>query len=186
MNYLASLICIISFAQAQSPLDWLNRIVSAEEHLIHREEMGPYLVSADGQRLLDEPYLRLDIRHEGKPVAADTALSVKGNLYQNGLIETKTYEAVYDGSRFVIELLLDEAKSWNWDETGWLELTITIDGAAGFAQGSAGFQIFPPKPTTGRFFSLINFIIPLLVVVIFAGIYAFSNVRVSHIKRESQ
>ena len=114
-------------------------------------------------------------------------LSIAGNLYQNGFIETKTYEAVYDGTRFVIDPLeLDEAKSWNWDETGWLELDIAINGTAGLGQGSAGFQIFPPKPTTGSLFSLINFIIPLVVVGLFAGIYTFGNIRVSQIKKEPQ
>ena len=123
--------------------------------------------------------MRLDIRYEGEPISADSDVSIQGTLYQNGVVKEMLYTPVHDGERFVIEELeLNEAKSWNWDEEGWLDLDFTIDGPAGVGVGSTGFQIFPPKPQTGALFAIVNFTIPFVVLVFFAGIYYFRQVKV--------
>ena len=167
-----------SFGLAQSPLGFLDRLINLEEHLIHREEIGPYLLSADGVRLLENPYLKLDIRYEGKPIPADSKVLASSTLFQWGDNVQTTYTPVHDGETFIIEPLeLDSAKEWSWDQSGWLRMDVTIDGPAGLASGDFGFSIFPDKPEVGLGFRALNFAIPFMVLALFAGVFGLTKVR---------
>jgi len=152
--------------------------VNTEEHLVHRQELGDYIVNADGQRLLDHPYLNFDIRADGESIPAGSTVTVDATLFHWGEQTSTSYTATHDGRHFVIDpLILDGAESWNWDTSGWLRLDMTIDGPAGVATGDFGFQIYPPKPATGALFSVINFIIPFAVLGLFIVVYRARQVR---------
>ena len=167
----------LSLSQAQLA-DWLGRITNTEEHLVHREQVGPYTVNADGQRLLENPYLKFDIRQGSEPVPADTEVRVETTLYHDGGQSRSSYTPEFDGRFFVIDPLeLPGAETWAWDDSGWLELTITVDGSAGKGTGETGFQIFPAKPEAGRLFSLVNFGFPFAVLALFVVIYRMRRVR---------
>ncbi len=184
MKYLLSLVAI-SCAYALSapltswlPTDWLGRIINTEEHLIHREEVGPYLVSGDGQRLIDNPYLKLDIRYEGERISPSSDVRVNATLSRQGEMSTARYTPeVRDGLFVIHPLELPGAETWGWESGGWLELDLLIDGPAGEAQGSTGFYIYPPKPETSRIFSVINFGLPFALLVLVALIYKLRRVR---------
>ena len=150
INLLLSLLTLFSFSQAQPLTDWLSRITNTEEHLIHRVQVGPYIVNADGQRLLEHPYLKFDIRHEGEVIPPNSTVQVNTTLYHRGSQKRANYTAEFDGRYFVIDPLeLDGAETWAWDSGGWLRLDITIDGPAGEGKGDVGFQIYPPKTRNG-------------------------------------
>ena len=179
---LAVLIALVSISYAESPLsklqNWFSSITNTEEHLLHLERIGPYILSADGQRLLPDPYLKLEIKYDKKPLPADAKVSIKSILYQNGPNINKSYMPTHDGKYFVIEPLdLSAIENWNWDEEGWLDLSILIDGPAGKAEGKVGFEIYPPKPNTGILFRVLNIAIPIVLLVVFASIYKIRKVK---------
>ena len=182
MLILVALIVLTSVSHAQSPLikfqDWFSSITNTEEHLLHMERIGPYTLSADGQRILPDSYLKLDIRYDNKPLPPDTVVSIESILYQPGPDINKSYTPMHDGKYFVIKPLdLSAIESWNWDEDGWLDINISIDGLAGQGSGSTGFGIYPPRPNTGVFFRVLNVAIPIVLLVVFAGIYKMRNVK---------
>ncbi len=185
MKYLLSLALAISCAYASSapltswlPTDWLGRIVNTEEHLIHREEVGPYLVSGDGQRLIGNPYLKLDIRSEGERIPPSSDVQVDATLQYQGEVHRTRYTPEARDGLFVIDPLeLPGAETWGWESGGWLELDLLIDGPAGEGQGGTGFYIYPPKPETSRVFSVINFGLPFALLVLVALIYRLRRVR---------
>lgn len=175
---LSSLLTLLSISQAQSLSDWLSRITNTEEHLIHREQVGPYTVNADGQRLLNHPYLKFDIRHNGELIPPESVVTVDTTLYRRGPQGHESYTAEFDGRYFVIDPLeLEGAETWTWDNAGWLQLNITVDGPAGPGKGEVGFQIYPPKPATGTLFSVLNFSLPFVVLALFVLTYRFRRVR---------
>ncbi len=172
MKFFFSLLALTGFAQAQSLSEWLTRLTNTEEHLVHREQVGPYLVSGDGQRLLEHPYLKLDIRQDGEPIAADSTVRVDATLHHADEHSTMSYTPRFDDGVFVIDPLeLGGAETWPWDSGGWLELELTVVGAAGTGTGEFGFGIYPPKPAAGTLFRLLNFGIPFLTLTVFVVIY---------------
>ena len=184
MRYLLlSLALVISSVYAQSaasgsPLNWLERIVNTEEHLIHREEVGPYLVSGDGQRLIDDPYLKLDVRYQGERIPPDSEVRVNAALSRQGEVRAVSYIPEVRGGLFVIDPLeLPGAETWGWESGGWLELDLLISGPAGEARGDLGFYVYPPKPETSRVFSVINFGLPFVLLVLIALVYRLKRVR---------
>lgn len=177
MKLFFSLLALTGFVQAQSLSDWLGRLTNTEEHLVHREQVGPYLVSGEGQRLLEHPYLKLDIRQEGVPIAADSTVRVDATLHHAGEQSTTSYIPRYDDGVFVIDPLeLGDAENWPWDSGGWLQLELTVAGAAGTGTGEFGFSIYPPKPAAGTLFRLLNFGTPFLTLAVFAGVYKLRRV----------
>ena len=177
MKLLLSLLLLSgAYGQAASP-SWLNRLVNTEEHLIHREEVGPYLVSGDGQRLLDTPYLKLDIRYQGERIPPSSKVEVSSTLYHGDEMSTARYTPEVENGLFVIDPLeLPSAEAWTWG-SGWLSLSISVDGPVGEGQGSVAFEIYPPKPEAGRLFSLVNFGLPFILLGLFAVIYRVRRVR---------
>lgn len=172
-----SLVTLSSLSFAQNPLTWLNNLVNTEEHMVHQEKIGPYTLNVDGQRLLHDPYLKLNITQDGNPISADSVVRVESTLFQPGEPFKKTYTPTHDGKSFLIDKLeLESAKNWSWDEGGWLRMEVFIDGPAGEASGRVGIDIFPPKPETGLAFRVINFAIPMLVLGLFALFYRFRKV----------
>ena len=172
-----SLVIISGVAFAQGPIAWIDNLVNTEEHMVHQEKIGPYVLNVDGQRLLKDPYLNLSIKHKGKAIPADSVVRVETTLFQPGTPFKKTYFPTSNGEGFLIDKLeLDSAKEWSWDQGGWLRMEVFIDGPAGEASGQTGIDIFPPKPETGNLFRLINFSIPLVLLGLFAIIYKFANV----------
>ena len=168
----------LSLATAQNLFAWVDNLVNTEEHLLHKERIGDYVLSADGQRLLHDPYLRFDIRHEGKPIPADSNVVINSTLYGPFEPYEKTYTPVYEDGRFVVKPLdLEKAKSMSWDQGGWIRMEVLIDGVAGEASGVVGVGIYPPKPETGTLFRVVNIAIPLLVLAVFGLIYRLTRVR---------
>lgn len=186
-HFLIALAISWTFAQpaaSGSPTGWLARIVNTEERLIHREQVGPYLVSADGQRLIDDPYLKLDLRYEGERIPPESDVQVDAALYHEDEIYTASYIPEVRDELFVIRPLeLPGAETWSWDSGGRLELTFFVDGPAGEGRGRTSFRIYPPKPETGRLFGLINFGIPFILLAIFAVIYRLRRVRLQRYGR---
>ena len=172
------------FASAQSPLAWLDSLLSTEEHLLHRVEVGPYLVSADGQRLLDNPYLDLSVEHEGRPVSADTTLTVQSTLYGSGNRVERSYRAVREGETFFVDLDLSEAETWAWYEGGWLELDLVVSGPVGSGQGNAGFSVYPPKLEAGILFRLLSFGLPLVLLGLVTLAFGLRGVPLSRAASE--
>ncbi len=167
-----------SLALAQNPFTWLNNLVNTEERLLHKVELGPYTLNAQGQRLLHDPYLRLSISLEGQPIPADSRVSVDSTLFVQGGQTNKSYTPEHDGKTFVIKALdLEKAKAMSWDEGGRLSLTITVNGPAGPASETVGISIYPPKPNVGFAFRALNFLIPIALVAVFAIIFKFTNIR---------
>ena len=175
-----------SLAFAQNPFAFLDQLVSTEEHLIHMEQVGDYIVNADGQRLLHDPYLRFDIKHNGQPISADSDVRIESTLFLPDERVDKTYIPEHDGERFVVKPLdLEKAKSMSWDQGGWLRMNIVINGPAGKAEETVGIQIYPPKLEGGLMFRAINVAIPFLVLGIFVVIYRFANVRIRRLPAQS-
>ena len=169
---------LINFSQAQGLTDWLSRITNTEEHLIHREQVGPYLVNGDGQRLIDNPYLKLDIRENGTRIPADSTVKVDAILYHDSGQSRSSYTPTFDGRYFVIDpLKLEGAENWSWNDNGWLALDITIDGAAGEATGEVGFPVYPPKPEAGTLFRIVNVGLPFVLLGLFVLIYRVTGTR---------
>ncbi len=167
---------------AQSPLNkfqgWLSNITNTEEHLLHIEHIGPYTLSADGQRVLPDPYLKLDIRYDNKPLPPDALVSIDSILYQPGPNINKSYTPVHDGKYFVIESLdLSAMETWNWHEDGWLDMAIFINGPAGQGKGNVGFGIYPPRPNIGITFRVLNIAIPIVLLVVFVIVYKVRKVK---------
>ena len=183
MKFLLSLLALtslsaLSLASAQSPLTWLDSLVSSEEHLLHRERVGPYTVSADGQRLINNPYLEFDVRYSGERLPASSTVRVDAALHHEDEEVRTRYEAVYDEGRFVIDPLeLPGAETWAPSDYGWLVLDLFIDGPAGRGEGQVSFDIYPPKPETGRLFSTVNFGLPFVILALFALLYRSRRVR---------
>ena len=182
MRYLLSLVLVSSWAFAQpanwSPVNWLARLVNTEEHLIHREEVGPYLVSGDGQRLISNPYLKLDIRLRGERIPPSSDVRVDATLSRQDEVSTVSYTPEVRDGLFVIDPLeLPGAETWGWEGGGWLALDLLIDGPAGEGRGDLGFYVYPPKPETSRVFSVINFGLPFALLVLIALMYRLKRVR---------
>ncbi len=145
---------------------------------MHLERIGPYTLSADGQRILPDSYLKLDIRYDNKPLPPNAVVSIESTLYQPGPSINKNYIPIHDGKYFVIEPLdLSVIGSWSWYEDGWLDMSIFIDGPAGQAEGTVGFNLYPPRPNAGILFRVLNIVIPIVLLVVFAGIYRIRNVK---------
>ncbi len=183
MNHLLKALLLSSlafsgFALAQNPFTWINNLVNTEERLLHQVELGPYTLNAQGQRLLHDPYLRLSINLEGEPIPADSSVRVDSTLFVQGGQTNKSYTPEHDGKSFVITPLdLEKAKVMSWDEGGWLRLAITVNGPAGPASETVGISIYPPKPAVSFAFRALNFLIPLVLVAVFAIIFKVTNIR---------
>ena len=192
MRFLLSLLVFTSlstlnFASAQSPLAWLDNFVSSEEHLLHRERVGPYTVSADGQRLINNPYLEFDVRYGGERLPERSTVRVDATLHHEDEEVRTRYEAVYDDGRFVIDPLeLPGAEAWAPNDYGWLVLDLFIDGPAGRGAGQVSFDIYPPKPETGRLFSVVNFTLPFVILALFALLYRLRRVRLQTLQRAAE
>ena len=188
---LLSLLALTNLSQAQSSTnrgltDWLSRITNTEEHLIHREQMGPYLVNGDGQRLIGKSYLKLDIREDGTRLPADSTVQVDATLYHDGGQSRSSYTPTFDGRYFVIDPLeLKGAENWTWDSNGWLDLDVTIDGPAGKATGEVGFPVYPPKPEAGTLFRIINVSLPFVLLGLFVLFYRVTGTRLRRVAPSS-
>ena len=170
----------------QGVTDWLSRIANTEEHLVHREQIGPYLVNGDGQRLIDNPYLKLDIRENGTRIPADSTVKVDAILYHDSGQSRSSYTPTFDGRYFVIDpLKLEGAENWSWNDNGWLALDITIDGAAGEATGEVGFPVYPPKPEAGTLFRIVNVGLPFVLLGLFVLVYRVTGTRLRQVAPSS-
>ena len=182
---------LTNFSQAQPSTNqgltgWLSRVSNTEEHLIHREQVGPYLVNGDGQRLVGKSYLKLDIRENGERVPADSTVQVDAILYHDAEQSRSSYTPTFDGRYFVIDpLTLEGAENWSWNDNGWLALNITIDGAAGEATGEVGFPVYPPKPAAGTLFRIINVSLPFVLLGLFVLIYRVTGTRLRRVAPSS-
>ena len=169
---------LASFSQAQGLTDWLSRISNTEEHLVHREQVGPYLVNGDGQRLVGDAYLKLDIREDGARIPADSEVRVDAILHHDSGQSRRSYTPEFDGRHFVIDpLKLDGAENWSWNDNGWLELNIAVNGPAGGGTGEVGFPVYPPKPEAGTLFRIINVGLPFVLLGLFVLIYRLTGTR---------
>ena len=171
-----------SLSQAQGLTDWLSRIANTEEHLIHRERVGPYLVNGDGQRLVGESYLKLDIREDGARIPANSEVWVDAILHHDSGQSRRNYTPEFDGRYFIVDPIeLPGAENWAWNDNGWLELAITIDGPAGEATGEVGFPVYPPKPEAGTLFRIINVGLPFALLGLFVLVYRVTGTRLRRV-----
>lgn len=120
---------------AQRLLGLINGQTGTEEHLLHLEPVGSYLVSADGQRLAGEAYLSFAVSNGGVPVTEDGSVQVEAALYHlpesdmEGKVEallttlkpleTRTYTAELVGDEFVVDPLdISAVEAFDWQTSG--------------------------------------------------------------------
>ena len=170
--------------QVSNPLERLNQFInqvsSSEEHLIHKEKMGPYVVNADGQRLVDHPYLRFDITKDGNPLQADAKVTMESTLYvhtKDPLI--RTYEAIYDGEGFLVDPIdLEPLTQVDHTYGGWMEFDLVISEGETEERRDFGLDYYSPRPEVGFLFRLVNTLIPIVVLVL-----AFIVFKIADLKR---
>lgn len=176
---LISLLCLVcssvGLAQeetsvAKNPItrviEFIDRVSSSEEHLIHKTRVGPYLVNADGQRLIEHPYLKFSITQDGKAIPQDTVVTVDSTLYvyeQEPL--ALSYTTVPDGKYFVIDPLnlqpLIDSEDGN---DGWFEFDLNIDNGTSVESRTFALEYYPPRPEIGPLFSIISTLLPLVLL----------------------
>ncbi len=173
-----SILLFTSHLQAQNPLlALLGNSAGSEERLLFKKPAGPYEITIDGERLLERAYFRIDIRQDGLPIADTSEVTVEITPPAIANATDLFYTAVFDADtqRFVVDPLnFGTAKTTNDDN--WL-VTVTVNSEAGEGSTTFGTQVYAPKPKQSTVFSIINVILPLVVLALFGGIYALRGVR---------
>lgn len=158
---------------------FIDQVSSSEEHLLHKEKVGPYTVNADGQRLVKHPYLRFDITKEGEALAEDATVVMESKLYvhtKDPLI--RTYTAVREGDSFLVDPLdLSSLKEVDHTYGGWMEFDLIISEGGSNEQGDFGLDYYSPRPDVGLLFRLINTLIPVVVLVLAFGFFKMRGLR---------
>lgn len=169
--------------QSNNPIarlnQFINQVSSSEEHLLHMERVGPYTVNADGQRLVEHPYLKFDITKDGEPLIADTKVTMESRLYvytKDPLI--RTYEAVYDGERFVVDPL-DLEPLEQVDHTYGGEMAFDLVISEGETEERRSFELdyYSPRPEVSFLFRLMNTLIPIIVLVLAFVVFKFGGLK---------
>ena len=169
---LLTLLLALSSALAHSPLSGGSGSV---ERLLQRKPAGPYTVTIDGERLLGHAFFELDVRHEGRPVAADTGVVVEVVPPASAGSAARSYRAVPLGDRFLIDPLELEAAG-DWGSDSWL-VKVRIDGAAGSGETGVGIQVYPTAPAAPLGFRLGSVAAPLLVLLAVMGLFALRGTQ---------
>jgi hypothetical protein len=174
-----SLVVVLGFVQAQNPLlALLGNGSSSEERLLYKKPLGPYTLTIDGTRLVGDNYFHLDIRENGKPVSADTAVRVN-IVPPEGRGEKSDFWAKYDGERFVIDPLPLEAKGRLTDRDIWL-VTVAIQTPRGEATTEFGLRVYPNKPDSSFVFRVVSVGIPIMVLGFFLLVVMLRGVRLEY------
>jgi len=169
---------VFGYANAQNPLLALfSGSAGSEERLLYKKPAGPYEITIDGERLLERAYFRMDIRQDGVPIGKDSQVQLTIVPPARANSQTSSYTAIYDEptQRFVVNPITLEA-SGDWDIDNWMA-TVDINSEAGKATMTFGTQVYTPKPKQNTLFSAINITLPIIVLVIFLGIYALRGIR---------
>jgi len=158
--------------QSTNPLvrlnQFINQVSSSEEHLIHKERVGPYVVNADGQRLVEHPYLKFEISKDGEAIPKDTKVRMESKLYvytKDPLV--RNYDAVFDGKYFVVDPI-DLTPLTQVDHTygGDIIFDLIIDDGQTEEQREFELEYYSPRPEVGILFRLLNTLIPIVVIVL--------------------
>lgn len=164
--------------QAQNPLvALLGSSAGSEERLLYKKPAGPYEITIDGERLLERAYFRMDIRQDDLVIPDTSKVNVQIKPPAIVGSEDLFYTAIFDETtqRFVVDPLNLGSVATN-NEDNWL-VTITVDSKAGVASTTFGTQVYAPKPKQSTVFSVINIVLPLVVLAMFLAIYALRGVR---------
>ncbi len=158
---------------------FINQVSSSEEHLIHKEKVGPYLVNADGQRLVKHPYLKFDITKDGEALSTDSTVRLESKLHvhtKDPLI--RTYTATRDGDRFVIDPIdLTPLKEVDHTYGGWLVFDLIISDGETEAQREFDLDYYSPRPEVSFLFRLLNTLIPIIVLVIAFAVFKLRSLE---------
>ena len=159
-------------AQTTNPVvrlgQFIDQVSSSEEHLLHKEKIGPYIVNADGQRLVEHPYLRFTVTKDGEALAEDATVVMQSKFY----VHTKdplvrTYNAVRQGDSFVVDPLdLSSLKEVDHSYGGWMEFDLIVSEGDSTEQRNFGLEYYSPRPEVGLLFRMLNTLIPLVVLVL--------------------
>lgn len=150
----------------------LDGLAGAEERLLHRKAAGPYTVTVDGQRLVGDAWLRLDVRQDGVPLGPDATLTLEVVPPAGSGLPARDYTAVHDADRgvFVVDPLgLDDAPGL--DQAYW-DVAIRVDGPAGNGETSMSLYVYPPKLEPGPLFGIVSVALPLAVLALFGAVFA--------------
>ena len=168
-------------------IEFIDRVSSSEEHLIHKTRVGPYLVNADGQRLVEHPYLKFSITEDGKAISQDTLVTVDSKLYvyQQDTLEL-TYTTVPDGKYFVIDPLnlqpLIDSENGN---DGWFEFDLNIDNGTTVESRTFALEYYPPRPEIGPLFSIISTLLPIVLLGIIVVLFRSMRLNRNQVLLES-
>jgi hypothetical protein len=186
-------------AQTDKPglLQLLGIIGNTEEHLFHLVRVGPYTVSADGNRLLEHPYIKFEIKQSGVAIPAGSQVRLETKLYTfqgegeiDGKIEallataqpvqTKSYALEYDGRYFIADPLdLELAKTWDWNSSGYLQMQLFIAAPTGTTQGQFGMAIYPSRPSMGNGVKAAILALPFICLGLFLGAFRLFKLRLT-------
>jgi len=177
-------------AVSQNPItrviEFIDRVSSSEEHLIHKTRVGPYLVNADGQRLVDHPYLKFSITENGQPIPQNTSVTLDSTLYvyEQEPLEL-TYNTVPDGKYFVIDPLnlqpLIESENGN---DGWFEFDLNIDNGTKIESRTFVLEYYPPRPEIGSLFSIVSTLLPIVLLGIVIVLFRVLRLNRNQVKAE--
>lgn len=167
---------LFGLGQAQSLLSnlFINS-TSSEERLLHQKDAGPYVITIDGERLLERAYFKLDITENGSPIPADSNVTIVIDPAASAKSERRSYTAVHNGNVFVVDPINFHANA-DWGRADWIA-TITVDSNAGKASTTFGFQVYAPKPEQNTIFSIFSVALPILFILVLLGSYALRGTR---------
>jgi hypothetical protein len=175
---LLGFVALSSFvAFAQNPfLALLGNSAGSEERILYKKPVGSYTLTIDGTRLVGDNYFKLDIRENGKPIAADAIvrLSVTDPERMGG--KKSEFVARHDGETFVVEPLPLSGKGKWTDQDNWM-INVDIDSVSGQATTDFGIVVYPTKPDSSFTFRAVNVAIPVVVLVLFLAVFALRGVR---------
>jgi len=147
---------------------FIDQVSSSEEHLLHKERVGPYIVNADGQRLMEHPYLKFDITKDGEALSDSATVTMESTffVYKTNPVN-KSYNAVRDGDIFVVDPLdLSALNEVDHTYGGEMEFNLVISEGGETAQKRFEIDYYPPRPEVGFVFRLLNTLIPIVVLVL--------------------
>jgi hypothetical protein len=154
---------------------------ATRETLLYRKAAGPYIVTVQGERLIDRSYLEISVQHDGQPVSPDTVVTVQaephagGNITdvleetQMGLGTAHTYTAQYEDGVFrIAPMTFDATSSWM--------LSITVDGESGQGTTTLPTRIYPRKPDNPIAFTFVNIGIPFVTLTVLLGFFYWRKI----------
>ena len=152
--------------------------LGAEERLLYKKPVGPYTVTVNGERLIERTYFKLDIRRDGEPVADEITVEVKITPPDSAGSKIQRYTAVYKASYFIVDPILLRATQ-NWGDDLWL-VDIRISAPAESVDTTFTMQVYPPKPSAPFIFRAVSILLPIAVVLGFAGAFTLQGVKLEH------